>query len=55
MTPAGLCAGCAHKQEIRSPKGAVYLLCRLGLTDDNYPKYPRLPVLACRGYLPAPD
>lgn len=48
---AGLCRGCLHRQEIVPPKGSVYLLCRLGLTDPTFPKYPRLPVLECRGYV----
>ena len=26
------------------------MLCRLSLTDPRFPKYPRLPVVACLGY-----
>jgi hypothetical protein len=28
-------------------------MCRLSLTDPAFPKYPRLPVIACAGYVPA--
>jgi len=51
MTPAGLCATCEHKTEIRSDRGSIFILCRLALTrPDEFPKYPRLPVLQCAGY-----
>ena len=50
MPPAGLCETCAHKKEIRSDRGSVFLMCLRGLQDANYPKYPRLPVLRCAGY-----
>jgi hypothetical protein len=33
-------------------------MCELSLTDHSFPRYPRLPVLECRGYeiarLPSP-
>jgi hypothetical protein len=51
MTPAGLCATCQHKKEIRSDRGSVFILCQLGLTrPEEFPKYPRLPVVKCAGY-----
>jgi hypothetical protein len=48
--PFGLCADCRHAERIRSNKGSVFLLCGLSRTDPRFPKYPRLPVLACDGY-----
>lgn len=39
-------------QEIRSDKGSVFLLCRWHFEDPSYPKYPRLPVLSCRAFIP---
>ena len=48
----GLCATCRHATVIQSDRGAKYYLCQLGLTDSSFPKYPRLPVLTCRGYEP---
>jgi hypothetical protein len=47
---AGLCATCAHVQIIRSDRGSIFYLCKLSAVDPRFPKYPRLPVLACTGY-----
>ncbi|MGH7482871.1 MAG: hypothetical protein ACRELV_12005 [Longimicrobiales bacterium] len=60
---AGLCGSCQHARRIRSRRGSVFLLCERSRTDPAYPRYPRLPVLACAGYdridspprEPAPD
>ena len=46
----GLCATCVHVRRVESAKGSVFVLCSLSGTDPHYPKYPRLPVLSCRGY-----
>lgn len=51
--PAGLCASCVWRRDVRSAR-AVFVLCRRGLDDPAFAKYPRLPVLACRGYEPQP-
>jgi hypothetical protein len=37
---------------ITSSRGALFYLCRLSLTDPAFARYPQLPVLACRGYVP---
>jgi hypothetical protein len=47
---AGLCATCAHKREVISDRGSVFILCQLSKTDPRFPKYPRLPVVSCAGY-----
>ncbi|HTA33307.1 MAG TPA: hypothetical protein VK721_07775 [Solirubrobacteraceae bacterium] len=31
-------------------RGSVFSLCLRSRTDRAYPRYPRLPVLACDGY-----
>ncbi len=49
--PAGLCADCMHARRVESERGSVFVMCQLSATDANFPKYPRLPVLACEGYL----
>lgn len=56
MTPAqvGLCAGCVHSKTVKG-KHNTFWMCRLSLTDPSFPRYPRLPVLACRGYEPRPQ
>jgi hypothetical protein len=50
----GLCAGCLHARFIESSKGSRFLLCQLSQSDPNFPKYPPVPVLSCRGYSPKP-
>jgi hypothetical protein len=46
----GLCADCLHARRIESPRGSVFYLCELSLSDPRFPKYPRLPVVSCSGY-----
>jgi hypothetical protein len=46
----GLCADCVHSERITSARGSTFHLCRLSATDPRFPKYPRLPVLACEGF-----
>lgn len=50
LLSAGLCADCQHADSIKSDRGSVFLRCGLARTDSRFPKYPRLPVLACSGY-----
>ncbi|PYT62978.1 MAG: hypothetical protein DMG35_05695 [Acidobacteria bacterium] len=47
---ANLCATCAHSRSIESPRGSIFVLCELSFNDPRFPKYPRLPVLSCKGY-----
>jgi hypothetical protein len=47
----GLCASCAHARIVESSKGALFVLCRLSYTDPAFDRYPRLPVIACDGYV----
>jgi len=49
----GLCETCGHAKVIRSDRGSTFYQCRLSFTNPDFPKYPRLPVLACRGFEPA--
>ena len=48
---AGLCADCVHARRVESERGSVFVMCQLSATDASFPKYPRLPVLSCAGYL----
>jgi hypothetical protein len=50
--PAGLCDSCAHQLLVRNTRGSVFSLCRRSREDPAFPRYPRLPVLACRGHEP---
>ncbi len=46
----GLCSDCRFMRRIESDRGSIFYLCRRSATDTSFPKYPRLPVLQCRGY-----
>jgi len=48
----GLCADCQFARRIESARGSQFVLCELSRTDPAFPKYPRLPVIACGGYAP---
>ena len=47
--PPGLCASCEHLRLLASRR-SVFVRCGLAATDPGFPRYPPLPVLACRGY-----
>jgi hypothetical protein len=47
---AGLCADCRHARPVTSGRGSTFWRCGLSDTDPSFPKYPRLPVLACPGF-----
>lgn len=49
--PAGLCAACVHLDLLASPR-SVFVRCGLAASDPRFPRYPRLPVLACTGFAP---
>jgi hypothetical protein len=49
-TTAGLCDSCSHQQLVRNTRGSTFSLCLRSREDPAYPRYPRLPVLACPGY-----
>lgn len=46
----GLCGSCAHVRVVRTGKGSTFYLCERSKTDPAFPKYPRIPVLRCRGH-----
>ena len=47
---AGLCDTCRHQQLVHTTRGSTFSLCRRSREEPAYPRYPRLPVLACPGY-----
>jgi hypothetical protein len=49
---AGLCARCQHVRVIENRRGSRFLLCERSTEDPSFPRYPRLPVLQCRGFEP---
>lgn len=50
MTCESLCNSCEWMRLVVSGRGARYLLCRHGLRNHAFAKYPRQPVLECSGY-----
>ena len=52
MTAAGLCDTCTHQRIVRTSRGSAFSLCERSRTQPDYPRYPRLPVIACPGYEP---
>jgi hypothetical protein len=48
----GLCDHCRYQREVRNTRGSTFSLCARSRDDPAYPRYPRLPVLSCRGYEP---
>lgn len=47
--PPGLCATCEHLRLLSSPR-SVFVRCGLAEADPAFPRYPPIPVVACRGY-----
>lgn len=47
----GLCATCAHARRVTNDRGSVFVRCTYSAVDPSFPKYPRLPVLACSAYV----
>jgi hypothetical protein len=53
---AGLCDSCVHQRIVGNTRGSQFSLCERSRHDPAYPRYPRLPVLNCRGHEPrVPD
>jgi hypothetical protein len=48
----GLCDRCVHQQLVKSGRGSEFSMCRLGLKDPDWPKYPRMPVVGCPRFAP---
>ena len=46
----GLCDTCRHQRLVHTTRGSVFSLCERSKRDPDYPRYPRIPVLACRGH-----
>lgn len=47
---AGLCEGCRHTRVVQTRTGSRFFLCQRSAQDPAFPRYPRLPVLRCRGF-----
>ena len=48
---AGLCDACRYQRVIGNTRGSQFSLCEKSKEDSRFPKYPRLPVAACPGFV----
>jgi hypothetical protein len=48
----GLCFDCRYHRLVAGGRSTFYM-CQRSFTQPEFPKYPRLPVIACVGYDPA--
>ena len=39
-------------RQIESARGSTFYQCERWVSNPNFPKYPRLPVIECSGYEP---
>jgi hypothetical protein len=46
-----LCETCQNMREVRTTRSR-FLLCELSVTNLEYAKYPRQPIIQCEGYQP---
>lgn len=51
----GLCEACRHTRVVETRAGSRFFLCQRSAVDPAFPRYPRLPVLRCRGFEPAEE
>jgi hypothetical protein len=49
-SPRGICDSCLHQRLVPNSRGSVFSLCERSREDPAYPRYPRLPVIACPGH-----
>jgi hypothetical protein len=45
----GLCTTCKHSRTVTAAR-STFWMCERSKADASFPRYPRLPVLQCRGY-----
>jgi len=48
----GLCAHCVHCRPVHSARGATFYRCHRAMSEPAFPRYPRLPVEQCAGFVP---
>jgi hypothetical protein len=49
-TTVGLCARCRYALAKSGAQGSTFWRCSLADTNSEMTRYPRLPVLGCRGF-----
>jgi hypothetical protein len=46
----GLCWTCRHSTVVVTDRGSRFYICERSRRDERFPRYPRLPVVACVGW-----
>ncbi|MPZ44300.1 MAG: hypothetical protein GEV05_13005 [Betaproteobacteria bacterium] len=49
--PNGLCERCRNVRIVTAQTGSRFLRCKLSGLDPAFPRYPRIPVRECKGYV----
>ena len=52
LSSLGLCNRCQYRRIVQTAR-SQFLLCERSQETPDFPKYPRLPVLSCRGFAPS--
>jgi hypothetical protein len=51
----GLCAACIFVRRVETDRRSIFYRCEYSKVDPSFPRYPRLPVIACPAYEPGPE
>ncbi len=51
ISDIGICQNCKFLKTIFSGKGSTFIQCKQHFIDKTFPKYPRLPVTICSGFI----
>jgi hypothetical protein len=51
LSDIGLCHDCLYHSVVRNNRNIYFHLCKKSKSDPSFPKYPRLPVRECIGFL----
>lgn len=55
LVDIGLCQTCLHHSLVKNARDSEFHLCEKSKIDSSFPKYPRLPVHECKGFLSKSD
>lgn len=47
----GLCDACVHQRVVGNTRGSRFSLCGRAKADERFPRYPRMPVGDCSGFV----
>ncbi len=47
----GLCGRCRYTRVLHNDRLSTFWMCERSREDDTFPRYPRLPVVVCRGFI----